>query len=74
MQYLLLLVGLTAVALVFPVWVWPWIGPMVLEPCPQFTPTGVWIFAVWWSLGVTFKQWGRDRVNEAKYRRQAGLS
>jgi len=29
---------------------WPWLGPMLVKPCPLFTPIGVIVVAVLFGL------------------------
>lgn len=39
----------------FAAYFWPWVGPLLFEPCPRFTRAGVIVFTVIVALlGVVY--------------------
>lgn len=57
----------------FATWLWPWVGPMLFEPCPKFLGWGV----AYWTFSGFVKSWAlatkqdRDKRIDALLRRFA---
>lgn len=48
-------------------WVWPWLGPQILTPCPQWTGLGIGLYAGWSafrSIGVRMKTAELERIKK----------
>lgn len=49
-------------------WVWPWLGPQILNPCPQWTSLGVGLYTAWKTLKAVGGRYDERRLKriEAK--------
>jgi hypothetical protein len=48
-------------------WLWPWLGPQILNPCPQWTGLGIGLYAGWHafkSIGVRMKTVELERIKK----------
>jgi hypothetical protein len=36
-------------------WLWPWLGPKLIQPCPMVSLVGCYVLSGWWALVY----WGR---------------
>lgn len=55
-------------------WVWPWLGPQMFQPCPQFTSLGIGIYCAskaFQSVGLAFKSRKEKRTERRLARLEA---
>lgn len=46
-------------------WVWPWLGPQMFQPCPQWTSLGIGLYTGWHAfkaLGERFRTLSQDDI------------
>lgn len=57
--FIVSLVVCALIGWVFAAFFWPWVGPLIFEPCPRFTRAGVIVFTV---LCALLGSWPHKRV------------
>jgi hypothetical protein len=53
------------IAFAIAYWLWPWLGPQIFNPCPQWTGLGIGLYAGWnalRSIGGRMRQADLDQI------------